>query len=93
MANSGVEDFVVQLEETLDLSTMEHSMRLVGKTLATKVLNKWGVRNILKSVWNEFGEVDIKWVRENTFIISVQDETMAKRILDQVPWAVMKKFF
>lgn len=91
MANTGVTDLVVQLEESLDLSAMEHGVKLVGRVLATKILNRWGVRNILKLVWKEFGEVNFKWVRVNTFIISVQDETMAKRILDQVPWVVMKK--
>lgn len=91
MTNSGVEDLVVQLEESLDLSAMEHGVKLVGKVLAKRILNKWGVRNILRSAWKEFGEVDVKWVRENVFVITVQDETMARRILDQVPWAVMKK--
>lgn len=37
--------------------------------------------------------MDIKWVRDNTYVITVQDESMATKILAQVPWAVMKQNF
>ncbi|KAB2625745.1 hypothetical protein D8674_017405 [Pyrus ussuriensis x Pyrus communis] len=75
------------------LSTMEQGVKLVGKVLTQKPLNKWGVRNILRAAWKELGEVEIKWVRENVFIISVKDENVASKIIEQVPWAVMKKVF
>ncbi|KAM1732004.1 hypothetical protein ACFX11_017813 [Malus domestica] len=39
------------------------------------------------------GEVDIKWVKDNTFIITMNDESTATMIVDQIPWAVMKKNF
>lgn len=93
MENRGVEELAVQLEQSMDLSAMERSAKLVGRVLSTKLLNRWGVRNILTSAWKDFGEVDIRWVRENLFIISVQDGNVAARILDLVPWAVMKKNF
>ncbi|KAM1882505.1 hypothetical protein ACFX13_003987 [Malus domestica] len=93
MALSGVEELVVHLDQALDLSSMEQGVKLIGKVLTSKLLNKWGVRNILRSAWKELGEVDIKWVRDNTFLILVQDESMASKILEQVPWAVMKKVF
>ncbi|KAB2621987.1 hypothetical protein D8674_024169 [Pyrus ussuriensis x Pyrus communis] len=93
MAKSGVDELVVQLNQTLELSTMEQGVKLVGKVLTPKPLNKWGVRNILRAAWKELGEVEIKWVRENVFIISVKDENVASKILEQVPWAVMKKVF
>ncbi|KAM1605423.1 hypothetical protein ACFX1Z_026279 [Malus domestica] len=93
MALSGVEELVVHLDQALDLSSMEQGVKLIGKVLTSKLLNKWGVRNILRSAWKELGEVDIKWVRDNTFLILVQDKSMASKILEQVPWAVMKKVF
>ncbi|XP_068323296.1 uncharacterized protein [Pyrus communis] len=93
MANNGVDELVVQLNQTLELSTMEQGVKLFGKVLTHKTLNKWGVRNILIAAWKELGEVEIKWVRENVFIISVKDESVASRIIEQVPWAVMKKVF
>ncbi|KAM1044464.1 hypothetical protein EV2_036592 [Malus domestica] len=39
------------------------------------------------------GEIEVKWVRDNTFIITVQDESTATKILNQVPWVVMKQNF
>ncbi|KAM1025340.1 hypothetical protein ACFX2J_038339 [Malus domestica] len=71
MENRGMEELVVHLEQAMDLSAMEHGVKLVGMVLTNRTLNKWGVRNILRSAWKEFGEVEIKWVRKNTFIISV----------------------
>ncbi|XP_048421191.1 uncharacterized protein LOC103936395 [Pyrus x bretschneideri] len=93
MATSGVDELVVQLNQTLELSTMEQGVKLVGKVFTQKPVNKWGVRNILRAAWKELGEVEIKWVRENVFIISVKDENVASKIIEQVPWAVMKKVF
>ncbi|KAM1101458.1 hypothetical protein ACFX2I_007835 [Malus domestica] len=93
MANSAVEELVVNLEKSMDLSTMEQGVKLVGATLTNKSLNKWGVRNILRSSWKDMGEVEVKWVHDNTFIIIVQDESTAVKILRQLPWAVMKQNF
>ncbi|KAM0988228.1 hypothetical protein ACFX2A_012416 [Malus domestica] len=93
MARPKVEELVVHLEHSMDLSSMEHGVKLVGEALVDRKLNKWGIRNILRSAWKDFGEVDIKWVRDNLFVITFQDETMATRILAQVLWAVMKQKF
>ncbi|KAM2955963.1 hypothetical protein FF2_023146 [Malus domestica] len=93
MAQQGVDELVVHLEQSMELSAMEHGVKLVGSVLAYKALNKWGVRNILRAAWKDYGEIEIKWVKENTFIIMVPDENMAAKILDQVPWGVMKKNF
>ncbi|KAM2550640.1 hypothetical protein TB1_014846 [Malus domestica] len=49
MAGDGVDDLVVHLEKSMDLSTVEQGIKLVGTALVSKTLNKWGVRNILKS--------------------------------------------
>ncbi|KAM1552305.1 hypothetical protein ACFXTH_044455 [Malus domestica] len=93
MENPGVEELVIHLDRSLDLSKMEIGVKLVGKALTQKSLNKWGIRNILKTAWKDLGEMEIKWVRENLFIISVPDQSMAQKILAQMPWAVMKKNF
>lgn len=77
----------------MDLSSMEQGVKLVGTTLVNRNLNKWGVKNILRSAWKEYEEVEIKWVKDNTFIIKVQDESVATKIIDQVPWAMMKRNF
>ncbi|KAM2126516.1 hypothetical protein ACFX1R_006525 [Malus domestica] len=93
MAAQEIEELVVNLERNMDLSLMEHGIKLVGMALVNKNLNKWGVRNILRSSWKEYGQIDVKWVKNNTFIITVQDESTATKILNQVPWAVMKQNF
>ena len=93
MAEVEVEELVVQLEKNMDLSSMERGIKLVGKVLVDKNLNKWGVRNILRSSWKELGEVEIKWVKDNTFIITVKDESSAAQIANRTPWAVMKQNF
>ncbi|KAM1717256.1 hypothetical protein COP2_025392 [Malus domestica] len=62
MENPGVEELVVHLDRSLDLSTMEIGVKLVGKALTQKSLNRWGIRNILNSAWKDLGEVGIKWV-------------------------------
>ncbi|KAM3003562.1 hypothetical protein FF2_033908 [Malus domestica] len=93
MAGEGVEDLVVHLKKSLDISNMEQGIKLVGTALVNKTLNKWGVRNILRSSWQRWGEIEIKWVKENTFVIKVNDESTTAKIIDQVPWAVMKQNF
>ncbi|KAB2625965.1 hypothetical protein D8674_017625 [Pyrus ussuriensis x Pyrus communis] len=74
MANQEVEELVVHLEKSMEITTMERGIKLVGTALTNKVLNKWGAH-------------------DNTFIITVKDESSAERILSQVPWAVMKQNF
>ena len=93
MAVAEVEELMVHLERNIDLSTMEQGVKLVGIVLVNKTLNKWGVRNILRSSWKKWAEVEVKWVKDNTFIITVQDESTATQILNQVSWAVMKQNF
>ncbi|KAM1084188.1 hypothetical protein PS2_022246 [Malus domestica] len=91
--HTAMEDLVVHLEESLELTPMEQGVKLVGAVLNAKQLNKWGVRNILWATWKEVGEMQVKWVKDNLYIIIVPDENSARQILSQVPWAVMKKNF
>ncbi|CAN6582852.1 unnamed protein product [Malus baccata var. baccata] len=93
MAQPEVEELVVHLEKSMDLGTMEHVVMLVGAALFHRTLNKWGVKNMLRSSWKEMGEIEVKWFRDTTFIITAQDESTAVKILEQVPRAVMKQNF
>ncbi|XP_068312539.1 uncharacterized protein At4g02000-like [Pyrus communis] len=70
---------------------MESGVKLIAKVLVEKPVNKWGVWNILKSAWKEFGEIQINWVQDNRYVVLVCDESVANRILELVPWAVMKQ--
>lgn len=93
MENQGVDELVVQLDHSMNLSAMEHGVKMVGMALAHKTLNRWGIRNILSTAWKDLGKMGIKWVLEKLFIISVQDQSMANKILEHVPWVAMKKNF
>lgn len=48
-------------------------------------LNKWRVRNILKSAWKVFRDLQINWVQDNSYVVVVRDENVVTHILDQVP--------
>ncbi|KAB2632574.1 hypothetical protein D8674_028821 [Pyrus ussuriensis x Pyrus communis] len=64
-----VEELAMQLESGLELSNMELGVKLIAK----------GVRNILKSAWKEFGEIQINWVQDNLYM--VEDLNKAKGFL------------
>ncbi|KAM0967197.1 hypothetical protein FF1_022884 [Malus domestica] len=93
MVQTEIEELSVQLEGAMELDNIEQGVKLMGEALVNHSLNKWGVRNILRNAWKEFGEIQINWVKKNTFIIIARDEDMASKILDQVPWAIMKQNF
>lgn len=42
MSQTEVDDLVVHLEESMEMSSMEQGVKLVGTTLSNKPLNKWG---------------------------------------------------
>lgn len=86
-----VKDLAVQLEEGLELSNIEQGIKLIATVLADQQLNKWGLKNILKSDWKEYRDIQINWVNDNSYIFVVRDESIATQILDQVSWAVMKQ--
>lgn len=88
---SEVEELAVQLESGMELSRMECGVKLIAKVLVDQQHNKWGVKNILQSAWKEFGEIQINWVQDNLYVVLVRDEDVTTRILELVPWAVMKQ--
>ncbi|KAM2058262.1 hypothetical protein ACFX16_030854 [Malus domestica] len=55
MAGAEVEELVVHLEKSMDLSNMEQGIKLVGTILAKKILNKWGTCNILTASSKKMG--------------------------------------
>ncbi|KAM2539748.1 hypothetical protein TB2_025010 [Malus domestica] len=93
MEQQAVEDLAVQLKLNMDLSSLAQGVKLVGAALVNRPLNRWGVRNILRASWKDWRAIEVKWVRDNLYIISVPDESVATRILSQAPWAVMKQNF
>lgn len=86
-----VDDVPVQLEAGMKLLNIEQGIKLIATVLVDHQLNKCGIRNILKSAWKEFEDLQINWVQDNFFVIVVRDENVATPILDLVPWAMMKQ--
>lgn len=41
MASSDVEDLVVRLDDSLEITSMDQEIKLVGEVLTEKTLNKW----------------------------------------------------
>ncbi|KAL6294160.1 hypothetical protein ACE6H2_002302 [Prunus campanulata] len=93
MARHNTEELTIQLEESLGISSLENGPKLIGAVIANKMPNRGAIKNILKTAWQEFGEAKITWIRENLFAISVQDEDMARKILERGPWSVMRHCF
>lgn len=87
------EELVEHLEESLGISNLEEGPKLVGAVIAQKLPNKGAIKNILKAGWKDYGETKIFLVRDNLLAITVTDEGMANRILDNGPWSVMKCCF
>lgn len=80
MVNQEIKELVVHLDRSMELVSMKNGIKLVGKALVNRNLNKLDVRNILRATWKELGDIEIKWVRENTFIITVPDENTVTKI-------------
>lgn len=85
MTSTGADELVVQLEESLGLSNLEHGPKLVGAVIADKMPNRGAIKNILKAAWRQYGEAKFIWEKDNLFSITVQDEDMANKILDNGP--------
>lgn len=69
MPQPKVEELVAHLEGSLEISSMEQGVKLVGAISVDQPLNKWGVRNILRSFWRKYVELQINWVKDNVYII------------------------
>lgn len=80
-----INELVMRLDESLEITSMEQGVKFVGAVLSKKPLDKWGVKNILSNLWREFGEAKINWVKGNTFIIIVKNEDSANQIIDFMP--------
>ncbi|PQP99326.1 uncharacterized protein Pyn_18501 [Prunus yedoensis var. nudiflora] len=87
------DELVEHLEEALGISNLEDGPKLVGAVIAQKLPNKGAIKNILKAAWKNYGETRIVWVMENRFAITVSDENMADKIINNGPWSVMKCCF
>ncbi|GMP28799.1 hypothetical protein CsSME_00004192 [Camellia sinensis var. sinensis] len=81
--------------ETLDLSegcdecedVLERC--LVGKILASKILNQIVVSNILQSAWKLRSKLVISPWGDNVYMFQFADSKDRCKVLDEAPWLVM----
>ena len=82
------EELTLKLEATSQDSQCEKFM-LVGKILASRVLNKIGVMNILSSVWNPSQPFKQVRIFQNLYSFEFSNEEDMLKILEASPWSVM----
>ncbi|KAK3228835.1 hypothetical protein Dsin_000716 [Dipteronia sinensis] len=63
------------------------SLCLVGKILATKLVNKTAFIDVMTSIWNVNGGFKFEWVEGNFFAFHFKNLEDRKRILTRGPWS------
>ncbi|BFG26669.1 hypothetical protein CerSpe_129430 [Prunus speciosa] len=93
MERSTTDELILHLEESLDLTSINTGVQLVGCIIASKIPNIGAIKNILRKAWSPFGEVKISHVKDNIFSIVAPDDATAAQIVDSSPWSVMRHCF
>lgn len=93
MEREEVDELVLHLEDSLDLTNISTGIQLIGCIIASKVPNIGSIKNILRKGWSNFGEVKISHVNENIFSIVAENEAFVGKIVEASPWSVMRHCF
>ncbi|KAK1592694.1 hypothetical protein Q3G72_028842 [Acer saccharum] len=64
---------------------------LVGKVLASKVVNREAFVDVLKRIWRVNGGVEIEAIEDNIFEFQFKSLEARKRILSVGPWRLMER--
>ncbi|CAL1403478.1 unnamed protein product [Linum trigynum] len=59
---------------------------LVGKMMAEKSFNYATIKGAVDYSWSRFGEIDIRYLRENKFVFSFPSEAIRERVWMERPW-------
>ncbi|TXG48866.1 hypothetical protein EZV62_024741 [Acer yangbiense] len=70
----------------IDIGARKLSLTLVGKVLATKLVNRTAFIDVMTSVWRVSEGVDIEWAEGNIFVLNFKNLEDRKRILSGGPW-------
>ncbi|KAL7191018.1 hypothetical protein ACSBR2_023152 [Camellia fascicularis] len=62
---------------------------LVGKILASKILDKLVVTSILLEAWKTRVGVSITLWKESIYLFQFEEVTDRRRVLEEAPWSVM----
>ncbi|XP_058180171.1 uncharacterized protein LOC131298712 [Rhododendron vialii] len=80
---------IISLDESYEECPQEARFVLVGKILASKVLNKSGVQKIIEKAWRTEEEFSISPWRDNVYAFGFKNEDDLCRIISKSPWSVM----
>lgn len=74
------EELIIQLEESLGISTLEYGPKLIGAIIANKIPNCGVIKSILRAAWKEFVEIKIAW----GVLLNLCSEQNAIRICEKI---------
>ncbi|KAL5777758.1 hypothetical protein ACOSP7_010684 [Xanthoceras sorbifolium] len=83
-----VEAPVMRVEGKLkDVGNRKLGLCLVGKVITNKQVNREAFREIILKIWRTTHEIDIKVLKENTFIFQFRNQLDRKCVLAGDPWS------
>ncbi|BFG29034.1 hypothetical protein CerSpe_153080 [Prunus speciosa] len=83
------EQFTIHLEESLNLTDVRSGTHLAGFLIAEKEPLIGGVKNALRREWRNIvhsDDVKIAWANPNVYVITVESDLVAKKLIDRGPW-------
>ncbi|KAL7265359.1 hypothetical protein ACSBR1_003180 [Camellia fascicularis] len=79
----------IELEEGSDESKDNSHLRLIGKILSPKVLNKHAVTRIVTGAWKTRTAVSVSPWPDNVYLFGFGDEEDRAWVLRNAPWSIM----
>ncbi|KAM2301702.1 hypothetical protein ACFX1S_032594 [Malus domestica] len=77
----------ITFEHNLDLEErFDNNIHLVGRLIADNEPSQTVVKEVLRSAWNKMGLVRVQRAKANVYAITVEDEAVARKILEGNPW-------
>ncbi|TXG48193.1 hypothetical protein EZV62_027487 [Acer yangbiense] len=73
------EDYIQDGDEDVDRC-------LVGKVLTGKKVNREAFKGLIEQIWNQFGQVEVELVGENTFMFHFTNKEYRNKVWNRGPW-------
>ncbi|KAI5324302.1 hypothetical protein L3X38_033375 [Prunus dulcis] len=78
-----MEERSIRFDDSLDLEeNIENKITLVGLLIADHEPTQGIVKDVLRAIWTNMGQVKVLKAKENVYSITVGDEAVASRIID-----------
>ncbi|CAL8172062.1 unnamed protein product [Prunus armeniaca] len=84
-----MEEMSIHFDDSLDLEeNIENKITLVGLLIADHEPTQGIVKDVLRAIWTNMGQVKVLKAKENVYSITVGDEAVASRLIDGSPWFI-----